>query len=108
MACYTTSGIAPIGLAFGERRGHKVIRTLGDAAAALLRDWPSDDGEEYMGAVKACADAISGEIRPGEFRQRLIRAANEAGITVLSVVDSACHESSIARTNPQPSRRPAP
>jgi hypothetical protein len=60
--------------------------TLGDAAATLLRDWPSDDGEEYKTVVKACADAISGEIEPAEFRKRLIRAAGEAGITAFSIV----------------------
>jgi hypothetical protein len=78
---------APIGLVFADRRrSSRIIRTLGDAAATLLRDWPSDDGEEYKTAVKACADAISGEIEPAEFRKRLIRAAGEPGITAFSIV----------------------
>ena len=78
---------APIGLVFADRRhSSRIIRTLGDAAATLLRDWPSDDGEEYRTAVKACADAISGEIEPAEFRKRLIRAAGEPGITAFSIV----------------------
>ncbi len=81
-----TTGIAPIALVFTDRRGPRIVRTLGDAAAILLRDWPSDDGEEYVTAVKACVDAIKGEIEPDEFRKRLIRAAGEAGITALTVV----------------------
>ena len=76
----------PIGLVFSDRRPSRVIRTLGDAAAALLRDWPSDHGEEYKSAVKACVGAISGEIELAEFRKRLIRAAGEAGITAFSIV----------------------
>lgn len=86
MAWNVTSDFTPIGLAFGDRRRNKVIRTLGDAAAILLRDWPSDDGEEYVSAVKACMDAITGHIEPQEFRLCLIRAADEAGIPALSIV----------------------
>jgi hypothetical protein len=60
--------------------------TLGDGAHILIKDWPSDDGEEYVAAVKACVDAISGQIAPEQFREALLRAADEAGIAVLTVV----------------------
>ncbi len=43
-----------------------------------MKDWPSDDGEEYVAAVKACVDAITGNISPEQFREILLRAANEA------------------------------
>jgi hypothetical protein len=36
--------------------------------------------------VKACVDAISGQIPPEQFREALLRAAEEAGITALTVV----------------------
>lgn len=53
---------------------------------AIRQNWPSDDGEEYVRAVKACVDAISGQIAPEEFRQVFLRAADEAGIAALTVV----------------------
>jgi hypothetical protein len=52
----------------------------------LLKDWPSDDGEEYVTAVKACVDAISGKIAAEEFWVAFLRAADEAGIAALTVV----------------------
>lgn len=51
-----------------------------------FKDWPYDDGEEYVAAVKACVDAICGKIAPEQFREALLRAADEAGITALTVV----------------------
>lgn len=63
-----------------------IVCTLGDAAHILIKDWPSDDGEEYVAAVKACVDAISGQIAPEQFREALLRAADEAGIAALTVV----------------------
>jgi len=52
----------------------------------LLKDWPSNDGEEYVSAVKAFVDAISGEIAPWKFRDAFLRAADEASIAALIVV----------------------
>lgn len=82
----TSSTFPPVGLALHGRPAHKVVRTLGDAAHFLIKDWPSDDGEEYVRAVKACVDAISGQIAPEQFREAFLRAANEAGIAALTVV----------------------
>lgn len=48
--------------------------------------WPEDDGEAYVLAVKACLDAMLGEIRPEIARLALIGAAEEAGIPVITVV----------------------
>ncbi|MBY3432665.1 DUF982 domain-containing protein [Rhizobium laguerreae] len=81
----TPSSFTPVGLALpGPTR--KIVRTLGEAARVLIKDWPFDDGEEYVAAVKACVDAISGKITPEQFRQALLRAADEAGIAALTVV----------------------
>ncbi|MGO7658913.1 DUF982 domain-containing protein [Rhizobium ruizarguesonis] len=86
MCWNTSSAFTPVGLALRGTRTHKIVRTLGDAAQILIRDWPCDDGEEYMAAVKACVDAISGQIAPEQFREALLRAADEAGIAALTVV----------------------
>ncbi|MBY3342888.1 DUF982 domain-containing protein [Rhizobium laguerreae] len=82
----TSSAFAPLGLALRGRATHRIVCTLGDGAHILITDWPSDDGEEYVAAVKACVDAISGQIAPEQFREALLRAAEEAGIAALSVV----------------------
>ncbi len=86
MCWNTSSAFTPVALALRGPATRKIVRTLGEAAHLLLKDWPSDDGEEYVAAVKACVDAITGEIAPERFREALLRAANEAGITVLTVV----------------------
>ncbi|MGR4842385.1 MULTISPECIES: DUF982 domain-containing protein [Rhizobium] len=81
-----TSAFTPVGLALRRQPVHRIIRTLGDAAYMLLKDWPSDDGEEYVTAVKACVDAISGQIAPEQFRDAFLRAADEAGIAAITIV----------------------
>ncbi len=80
------SALAPIGLNFQNNKLRTIIRSLTDAARVLIRDLPLDDGEEYVIAVKACADALVGKTSPEELRQALPRAANEAGISALSLV----------------------
>ncbi|GLR59317.1 DUF982 domain-containing protein [Rhizobium indigoferae] len=86
MCWNTSSAFTPVGLALRCKRTRKIVRTLGDAAQILIKEWPSDDGEEYIAAVKACVDAISGQIAPEQFREALLRAADEAGIAALTVV----------------------
>ncbi|MBY5358382.1 DUF982 domain-containing protein [Rhizobium leguminosarum] len=87
-----TSAFTPVGLALRGQPVHRIIRTLGDAAYMLLKDWPSDDGEEYVTAVKACVDAISGQIAPEQFRDAFLRAADEAGIAALTIVTMTARE----------------
>jgi hypothetical protein len=70
----------------GGREKYRVLRTLRDAAEVLIADWPSEDGEEYVVAVKACVDAITGQIDVGELQDAIRRAAAEAGIAILTVV----------------------
>ncbi len=86
MATNRYSAFAPIGLKFHNNQPQIVIRNLTDAARVLIQDWPLDDGEDYVIAVKACADALIGEISAEEFRQTLLSAATEAGISALSLV----------------------
>jgi hypothetical protein len=68
----------------GEK--YRVIRTVRDAAVTLISDWPSDDGEEYVTAVRACLDALYDIVPPEAVREALIRAANEERILHISVV----------------------
>ncbi len=86
MDWHATSAFSPVGLTLRGQPAHRVVRTLRDAAYMLLKDWPSDDGEEYVTAVKACVDAISGKIAAEEFWVAFLRAADEAGIAALTVV----------------------
>lgn len=67
----------------GERR---LVRSLREVADALINAWPTDDGVEYIAAVKTCVDAILGNIQPKIARAALIRAAQEAEIPVIAVV----------------------
>lgn len=86
MCWNTSSAFTPVGIILRGTATRRVVRTLGDAAHLLMKEWPSDDGEEYVAAVKACVDAITGKISPDQFREILLRAANEAGIAALTVV----------------------
>ncbi|MBB4238951.1 DUF982 domain-containing protein [Rhizobium esperanzae] len=86
MCWNTSSAFTPVALSLSGPVSRKIVRTLGDAAYLLINDWPFDDGEEYVAAVKACVDAISGKIAPEQFREALLRAAGEAGIAALSLV----------------------
>lgn len=61
------------------------IRTLVDAAEALLTRWPDDDGEDYVVAVKCCLDAITGVGPADVARLMLIKAAEEAGMRVIAL-----------------------
>ncbi len=53
--CWNTSAaFEPVGLALRGYAARKIVRTVGDAAYILLKDWPFDDGEEYVAAVSLC------------------------------------------------------
>ncbi|MBB3384297.1 MULTISPECIES: DUF982 domain-containing protein [unclassified Rhizobium] len=68
----------------GEK--YRVIKTVRDAAVTLISDWPSDDGEEYVMAIRACLDALNDVIPPEAAREALIRAAAEERILYISVI----------------------
>lgn len=78
-----TANFRPVGLASVGLGHYVVINSVWDAARTLLHDWPVDDGEEYFEAVKFCLDAIIGDLSPENVRAAFIRAAQEAGITVI-------------------------
>jgi len=53
----------------------------------LISDWPTDDGEEYVVAIRACLDALHDVIPPEAVREALIRAAAEERILYISVIE---------------------
>ncbi|MFS8143982.1 hypothetical protein ATY78_08840 [Rhizobium sp. R635] len=85
----TSADFAPLVLFLGGRHKRRIVRTLRDAAEVLMVDWPFEDGEEYVAAVKACADAVTGQGGMDELRELLLSAAREAGIAVLSVISDS-------------------
>ncbi|MBY5346062.1 DUF982 domain-containing protein [Rhizobium leguminosarum] len=70
----------PIALSMNRNETWAIVCTLRDAVRLLIREWPSGDGEEYMTAVKACVDAVNGDIGLDQFRAVLLSAAGDAGI----------------------------
>lgn len=82
----TRGEFVPLMLVMSGPEKYRLVRSLGDAADALIRAWPIDDGEDYVVAVRACLDALHGKISERDAREALIRAAEEAGISVITVV----------------------
>lgn len=82
----TSASFDPVILVFKEENRRLIVRTVGEAANALMRDWPSDNGEEFLAAVKACLDVMTGKAEADELRAAIIRAADEAGVTALAVL----------------------
>lgn len=75
----------PLVLVMSGEEKNTFVRSLGEVAKVLVVAWPTDDGKDYMAAVKACLDAIYGNIPAKAARDALIRAAEEAGIPVIAV-----------------------
>lgn len=75
---------APVMLVIGGKP--RLVRSLHEVADALIAAWPTDDGKEYIAAIKTCLDAIQGNIPATVSRAALIHAAEEAGIRVIAVV----------------------
>ncbi|CAN7238441.1 DUF982 domain-containing protein [Rhizobium leguminosarum] len=76
---------APLMLVMSGQEKRMMVHSLGEIADALIV-WPTDDGAEYIAAVKTCLDAIQGNISAMAARTALIRAAKEAGIPVIAAV----------------------
>ncbi|MCV9963201.1 DUF982 domain-containing protein [Pararhizobium sp. BT-229] len=74
-------------LLMGVGEKYKLIETVDDAARLLIQHWPSNEGDEYIGALAACQDAIQGTAPADVAREALIRAADEALICYLRVVE---------------------
>jgi hypothetical protein len=84
--CHRNEEFPPLLLVIGGREKYRHIGSLRDVAEMLVIPWPSDDGEEYMASITACLEVIHGRIAAKDGRIALIRAAEEAGIPVITVV----------------------
>lgn len=86
MNWHRSEGFAPVMLLLGGREKHRLITSLREVAKALITAGPCDNGEEYMTAAKAYLDAIHGNLSPQDVHAALVRAAPEAGVSVITVV----------------------
>ncbi len=82
---YSSQEFSTLMLVLEDREAYK-IRTLDDVATVLLNLWPDEDGEDYVIAIKACLDAKLGEVAPELARRALIKAAEEVGVGVITIV----------------------
>ena len=59
------------------------IGSVREAANCLIAsEWPRPHGPKYIAAVRACHDALAGEVTTEAARQAFIAAAAEAGILI--------------------------
>jgi hypothetical protein len=72
-------------MSVGER--YKIIDSVDGAAQLLIDHWPSHAGYEYVGALAVCRDALLGAVPASDAREALIRAADEALISYICVID---------------------
>ncbi len=70
-------------LVMGETGGTRRVNSVHQVAELLLEHWPSENGEEYVAAVRICLEAMLGAVGPEAVREALIKAAREAGISVM-------------------------
>ncbi|PDS34679.1 hypothetical protein CO665_29435 [Rhizobium anhuiense] len=85
MDWHRSDDFAPLMLVMSGQEKHRLVTSLREIAEALIVAWPTYDGEEYIAAVKTCLDAIQDKIPAQVARAALIRAAAEAGISVIDV-----------------------
>ena len=70
-------------LVLGETGGYHRVNSVHQVAELLLEHWPVESGEEYVTAVRICLEAMLGAVPPEAARDALIRAAREAGLSVM-------------------------
>ncbi|WP_454813830.1 DUF982 domain-containing protein [Labrys neptuniae] len=64
--------------------GSLTIADADQAGSYLLDYWPVDHGEHYESARFACLEAVAGRCHPDDARAAFLRAAEHAGVFVLS------------------------
>jgi Protein of unknown function (DUF982) len=65
-----------------KRGGYRIITSTEEAARALLRRWPVDDGDEFWEAQRVCLAVMEGERPAEDARTAFLKAAAEAGVFV--------------------------
>ncbi|MBA5802125.1 DUF982 domain-containing protein [Rhizobium changzhiense] len=83
----TSIEFAPVILMFKNPDRVFCVRTAMGAANALINEFPTDDGEEFLLAIKLCVDVVEGKADPEQLRAAIIRAADEAGVTAIAVLN---------------------
>jgi len=63
------------------------VSTAIGAANALINEFPCNDGEAFLAAIEICLDVVKGNAGPEQLRAAIIRAANEAGVTAIDVLN---------------------
>jgi hypothetical protein len=86
MSLNTSYQFPAVRLVMDGAERYRLIRTVADVAEVLVKDWPSDDGEEYINALVACLDAYKETIPAVAAREALIRAADEVRIPHFTLV----------------------
>ncbi|MBB4291904.1 hypothetical protein GGE16_003974 [Rhizobium leguminosarum] len=76
----------PVILLFEDPDRFFSVRTAVGAANALMYEFPCDDGKEFLAAIEICLDVVKGNAEPEQLRAAIIRAADEAGVTAISVL----------------------
>ncbi|WP_064697518.1 DUF982 domain-containing protein [Rhizobium aegyptiacum] len=76
----------PVILVFDNPERFFSVRTAVGAANALMKEFPCDDGKEFLAAIEICLDVVNGNAKPEQLRAAIIRAANEAGVTTVAVL----------------------
>ncbi|WFR97854.1 DUF982 domain-containing protein [Rhizobium tumorigenes] len=89
MLRHTSNQFPTLRLILKGREKYKSIRTVHEAAATLLGEWPTDDGDCYFEAIMTCLDALYKATPPALVRAALIRAADEENIGHISLVCTA-------------------
>ena len=70
-------------LSTSEPAQERRIRSVREAAACLVNDWPQKGrGTAYRAALRACYDALEGMATADSVQRAFMRAALEAGILV--------------------------
>jgi hypothetical protein len=85
-------------MSVGER--YKCIDTVDSAARLLIDQWPSQEGGKYMDALRACRDALRDIAPASAAREALMRAADEALICYISVVQGGKSRNSTSNSSP--------
>jgi hypothetical protein len=75
---------APLRIAVHGVGAYRVVSTVREASECLMDHWPvKHEGAAFEAALQACLDAMEDKATPDAVRQAMIRAAGEAGISVI-------------------------
>jgi hypothetical protein len=86
MTLYASYQFPALRLMLDGSHRYTVVRTICDAAAVLVNEWPTDEGDEYICALVACLSSYHEKVHPSVVRDALIRAADEGNIRHISLV----------------------